>query len=119
MMKRNQRGVITFVSAIFLTMAVPMIGLAIDGTILYISKTQLQGAVDGAALAAAKALSQTTETSDQLTAAKKTGATYVMLNFPPGYFFSSTVTCNYASDIVIDETVSRQRKVTEIGRAHV
>ena len=54
--RNRERGVSLFLGTISLVMIVPMIGLSIDVGILYVSKTRLQSAVDGAALAAARAL---------------------------------------------------------------
>ena len=45
--RRNQRGIAIVISCIILLLAIPMFGLSIDGTLLYIAKSQLQGAVDG------------------------------------------------------------------------
>jgi Flp pilus assembly protein TadG len=98
-------------------MAVPLIGLAIDGTMLYIVKSRLQGAVDGAALAGAKALSRGNDSDSQKTAAINAAATFVKLNYPTNYFFSNEVVVNTASDVTIDLSVAHQRTV--MVTAHV
>ena len=46
----RQRGFALYMGTLLLLMIIPMIGLAIDSTLLYVVKTRLQGAVDGAAL---------------------------------------------------------------------
>jgi Flp pilus assembly protein TadG len=93
-------------------MAVPLIGLAIDGTMLYIVKCRLQGAVDGAALAGGRALSRGNDSDAQKTAAINAAATWVKLNYPTNYFFSNEVVVNIASDVTIDLSVAHQRTVT-------
>jgi Flp pilus assembly protein TadG len=110
--RRRERGIAIIVSILFLLIAIPLMGLAIDGTLLYVSKAQLQGAVDGAALAAAKSLARGTTSASQITNAQNAAATYVMLNYPPGYLFTSSVTCNPATDVTVDLTVSHQRTVS-------
>src|SRR5882762_113763 len=105
--RKRERGVAIYVTAVILVMAVPMMGLAIDGTMLYVLKCRLQGAVDGAALAAAKALSRGSDGNAQQTAAKNAAATYVKLNYPSSYFFSNEVSIDTApgKDVSIDLTV--------------
>ena len=54
---RSERGVSLYLSIAALVFIVPLIGLVIDVGILYSAKSRLQAAVDGASLAAARALS--------------------------------------------------------------
>lgn len=117
--KRNQRGIAVVVSCIILVLAIPMMGLAIDGTVLYVAKSQLQGAVDGAALAAAKALARGTSDAAQITSAQAAAATYVMLNYPSNFFFTTSVVCNQTSDVTVDESVAHQRTITVNGHVTV
>jgi Flp pilus assembly protein TadG len=63
----------TFISALVL---IPMIGLAIDGAILFWVKAKLSAAVDAAALAAGRT---------PLADASITAQQYVYANFPPGW----------------------------------
>jgi uncharacterized membrane protein len=78
----QERGAAIYVTAVILVMAVPMAGLAIDGTMLYILKCRLQGAVDGAALAAARSLARGSDDNTQVDSAKTAAVTYTKLNFP-------------------------------------
>jgi Flp pilus assembly protein TadG len=116
---RKQSGIAIFVSCIILVLAIPMCGLAVDATLLYVIKCRLQGAVDGAALAAAQGLARGTTDAAQITAAQNGAATYVMLNFPASYFFTTNVTCNPTSNVTIDETVAHQRTITVTASATV
>jgi Flp pilus assembly protein TadG len=108
----RQRGFALYMTAIFMMMIIPMIGLSIDATLLYVVKTRLQGAVDGAALAGAKALSHGTDSPSEKIAAIAAAKTYVKLNFPSSYFFSQDVLVDSNNGVAIDESVAFQRTVT-------
>jgi Flp pilus assembly protein TadG len=108
----GERGIAIYVSAVILVMAVPMIGLAIDGTMLYIIKSRLQGAVDGAALAAARALARGSDSAAQTTSAKAAAVSYVKLNYPDSYFFSQPVVIDSTTDVTVDLSVTNQRKIS-------
>jgi len=107
----KERGAAIYVTACILVMAVPMAGLAIDGTILYILKCRLQGAVDGAALAAARSLARGSDDPSQVASAQAAAVTYTKLNFPSNYFFTSDVTINQNTDVTVDLSVAHQRTV--------
>lgn len=115
----KERGIAIVVTCIILVLAIPMCGLAIDTTLLYVIKCRLQGAVDGAALAAAQGLARGTSDQAQITAAQNAAATYVMLNYPASYFFTTSITCSPTTDVSIDETVAHQRTVTVNAHAVV
>src|SRR5580704_4406032 len=102
----KERGAAIYVTACILVMAVPMAGLAIDGTILYILKCRLQGAVDGAALAAARSLARGSDDPSQVASAQAAAVTYTKLNFPSNYFFTSDVTINQNTDVSVDLSVA-------------
>ena len=112
----RQRGFAIYATVILLLMIIPMLGLAIDTSLLYVVKTRLQGAVDGAALAGAKALSHGTDSADEKVAATLAAQTYVKLNYPSSFFFSADVVINPSTSaspgVVIDESVQYQRTVT-------
>jgi Flp pilus assembly protein TadG len=75
---------------------VPMVGLAIDATMLFSVKAKLQAAVDGGALAAAQSLSSGLTFTAQSAAATKTADEFIKANFvsngstpgPGGYWAS-------------------------------
>ena len=52
-----QKGVSLIVGTASMVLLIPSAGLAVDAALLYYTKARLQGAVDGAALGAARALS--------------------------------------------------------------
>jgi len=63
---------------------IPLIGLAIDGTMLYIVQTKLQSACDGAALAAGRLIGTTANTAE-------IAGEVLNVNFPAGYWGSSNL----------------------------
>ncbi len=113
---KRQRGFALYMTTLMLLMIIPMVGLAIDASLLYVVKTRLQGAVDGAALAGAKALSHGTDSGTELTAATLAAQTYVKLNYPSSFFFSNDVVLAPSTATIpgvkIDESVAFQRTVT-------
>jgi hypothetical protein len=107
-----------------LVILIPVIGLALDVTLLYVDKARLQGAVDGAALAGAENLARGTSDAAQQLAAKQAAASYVYLNYPTSFFFTNSVTVCFATscspaDVTIDETVANQRTVAVTAHANV
>src|SRR5258708_28097704 len=96
-------------------MAIPMAGLAIDGSILYILKCRLQGAVDGAALAAARCLASVSDDTAQEDSAKTAAVTYTKLNFASNYFFTTDVSISKDTDVTVDLSVLHQRTVSVTG----
>ena len=75
------------ISLIFL---IPMIGLAVDVGMLYVVKARLQGAVDGASLAAARALNLGQTTAAQAVSAKQNAVNWFYANFPAGSWFTNS-----------------------------
>jgi len=58
--RRNQRGtVMILITLMLMTVFIPMAGLAIDLTIMYIVQAKLWEAVDGAGLAAGRLIGTT------------------------------------------------------------
>ncbi|MEO8025122.1 MAG: vWA domain-containing protein [Bryobacteraceae bacterium] len=97
------------VTAIMMVLALPMMGLMFDSTILFIIKSRLQGAVDGAALAGARGLARGSNSSQQITSAQAAATSYVRLNYPNNSFFSGAVTIPSPT---VDLSVAFQRTVT-------
>jgi Flp pilus assembly protein TadG len=85
----DERGLALVHMAVFLTLLLLFIGLAVDTGRAYVVKAQLSKAVDGAALGAARMLNSG---NPRLEAQRIFNA-----NFPPGYFGITSVT-NPASD---------------------
>jgi Flp pilus assembly protein TadG len=117
--KQAQRGFALILTSIMLIILIPVIGLAIDVTLLYVDKARLQGAVDGAALAAARSLSRGNDDPTQQINAKKAAATSVFLNYYNGSTFTNSVTVSQATDVTIDESVANQRTITVTAHANI
>ena len=95
--RRSEKGVVMFLAISSLTIAIPMVGLTVDVGFLYASKTRLQAAVDGAALAAARALSLEATTGDQAPIAKQNAVNWFYSNFQPGNWSTRSTVMSTAS----------------------
>jgi Flp pilus assembly protein TadG len=106
--KGREKGTSLMLAVISLIFIIPMIGLAVDVGMLYVVKARLQGAVDGASLAAARALNLGQTTSSQAASAKQNAVNWFYANFPAGSWFT-TGTLMDSSDAhahVYDDTVN-------------
>jgi Flp pilus assembly protein TadG len=106
--KGPQKGISLMLAVISLIFIIPMIGLAVDVGMLYVVKARLQGAVDGASLAAARALNLGQTTAAQATSAKQNAVNWFYANFPAGSWFT-TGTLMDTSDVhahVYDDAVN-------------
>ncbi|MDQ6706134.1 MAG: pilus assembly protein TadG-related protein, partial [Acidobacteriota bacterium] len=74
------------------TVLIPIVGLAIDGTILFFVKTKLSAAVDAAALAGARSLSTGLDLPSQTAAAQATIQSFFNANYPAGFWGSTNAT---------------------------
>lgn len=88
--RARARGFSMILTLVFIGFLVPTIGLSIDVGVLYSIKARLSMAVDSAALAGARALNQGATVSAQTANAQNAALAYVKLNFPTGYFSTST-----------------------------
>jgi Flp pilus assembly protein TadG len=84
MRKSRQKGTALFLGTLSLVFIIPMVGLVIDVGILYSAKSRMQASVDGAALAAARALNVGQSTAAQATSAKQNAVNWFYANFPTG-----------------------------------
>src|SRR6202050_4243251 len=83
--KTREKGVSLFLAiAALVWVVIPMLGLVVDVGILYSAKARLQAAVDGAALAAARALNLGQTTAEQAASAEQNAVNWFYANFPNG-----------------------------------
>src|SRR5665213_2682738 len=83
--RNRQAGASLFLAIAGLVwVVIPILGLVVDLGILYSAKARLQAAVDGAALAAARALNLGQTTDEQALAAQQNAVNWFYANFPPG-----------------------------------
>jgi len=110
---RNQKGSSLLVGIISLVLIVPMAGLMIDVAVLYVVKARLQAAVDGASLAAGRALSLGATTAAQAASAQQNAVNWFYANFPTGNWGTTGTVMNTGTVTVInDPNVAQLRDVT-------
>ncbi len=102
-------------TAMLPTVLLPMVGLAIDGTMLFIVKAKLSAAVDGGAIAAARSLSAGMSFAAQKDAATKTADEFVRANFPDGFWGSHDLVYDPPIDVEEDTQSSIKRRTVEIN----
>jgi Flp pilus assembly protein TadG len=87
---------------------VPLVGLAIDGGILFMTKAKLQTAVDAASLAGGRSLSVGLDLPSQTASCTNTVNAYFAANFPNGWFGASNanVAVNIAQSAFKTRTVT-------------
>ena len=90
--RRGQKGIAVLITAIMMLLALPMMGLMLDSTLLFIIKARLQASVDAAALAGARGLARGADGAAQITSAQTAAANAVHLNIADNSFFGGTVT---------------------------
>src|SRR5665213_1982253 len=96
--KLRQSGTALIVGTVSMVLVVPMIGLAVDVGIIYALKAQLQASVDGASLAAARALSLSANTASQVSDAQHNANNWFYSNFPNSYWGATS------TDMAPDDT---------------
>ncbi len=104
---RQRRGVAIVYTTLTLLVFLPMIGLAIDGGILYFLKLRLQQAVDAGVLAGARSLSRGEDIASQAANAQAVANMFFDANFPEGFWG----TTNLTRTPVVTETDTRLRRV--------
>src|ERR1700690_279338 len=113
--RRGRRGiVVTMLSLMVATVLLPLVGLAIDGSILYLVQAKLSAAVDAAALAGARSLSVGLDLTSQTASATATAQNFFSANFPTGYWNTTNLTLNttVAQTAYKTRTVTMQASVT-------
>ena len=95
---RRESGMAIIVTAIMLTFLIPMVGLAVDGGVMFIVRARLEAALDSAALAAGRGLNTGTTQALAETAATTSAVNFLLANFPSGYLntsYAGTKSNNY------------------------
>src|SRR5580704_8966229 len=101
--KNREKGVSLLLATLSLVFIVPMMGLFVDVGILYAVKARLQASVDGAALAAARALNLGQSTDDQATNAKQNALNWFYANFPAGTWATTSTQMTQSSVQVFND----------------
>ena len=108
----REKGVSLILGVISLVMIIPMLGLSVDAGILYASKARLQSAVDGASLAAARALNLGQTIQEQTANAQQNAVNWFYANFPAGNWSTSSTQMTTSSVTVTTGTNVRSISVT-------
>jgi Flp pilus assembly protein TadG len=103
-LRKRDKGAILVIGTAALVMIVPMIGMAIDTGIVFVTKTKLQSSVDGAALAAARALNLGQTAAQQETSAKLNARNWFDANFGSSFFGSQNTV--FAEPIIQDTNLA-------------
>lgn len=111
--RKSQQGISLMVATVSLVFLVPMVGLMIDVGVLYAVRSRLQASVDGAALAAARALVLGQTTAAQTTQAKQNAVNWFYSNFPSSNWATTNTQMDTSSVQVFDDANnSNLRNVT-------
>jgi len=101
--KGREKGASLFIAiAALVWIVIPMLGLFVDLGILYSAKARLQAAVDGAALAAARALNLGETTTAQAASAQQNAVDWFYANFPPGNWNTNNTVMNTGTVTVLN-----------------
>lgn len=98
-----QKGVSLVVGTAAMVLLIPSAGLSIDAALLYYTKARLQGAVDGAALGAARALSLGSTTQAQSDSAKQNAVNWFYADFPNTLWGTSNTQMDQSMVQVFDD----------------
>lgn len=96
---------------------IPMVGLAIDGAIVFFAQQRLSAAVDAAALAGGRAFTADTTASGQSSAIAATVNRYFYANFPAGFLGTKNMSLPVIPPT--DDPVTRVRTVKVTAGADV
>jgi len=104
---RHERGATLILLTFALSLVVlPLMGIAIDGTICYLVRAKLSQAVDAAALGGARSLSTGLDLASQSSSATATALNYLNANFPSG-LMGATLSGSPTINITQNSTMSR------------
>ncbi len=119
--RNREKGATLFVAvAALVWIVIPMLGLVVDLGILYSAKARLQAAVDGAALAAARALNLGQTTTAQAASAQQNAVNWFYANFPAGNWATLNTVMTTANVIVINSPSNANlRQVTVTASTRV
>lgn len=106
----RNRGVSIILVTLAIMVIIPLVGLAIDLSMLYLIKTKLLSASDAAVLAGTRALSQGVDEGAQRASAQAAAVKFFQANFPSGFWGTSSL--SFPTPSVDDTTVPNYRTVS-------
>ena len=103
MPRTREKGTSLLLASASLVFIIPLIGLFLDVGIIYAVKSRLQASVDGAALAAARALNLGATTASQTSTAQQNAVNWFYANFPAGNWGTTNTQMSTANVNVFDD----------------
>ena len=85
----RQRGAIAIMVAVSMFVLLAVVGLCVDAGLAYLVKARLNAAVDSAALAGARAVTNGNNQTEQIASARAAAADFFAANIPSDYLLSS------------------------------
>jgi Flp pilus assembly protein TadG len=113
--QRHRKGFAVILTTLSLVLLVPMVGLAIDVSVLYMIRAKLSAAVDAAVLAGAQSLANGGDTATQRASAQDAATRFFNANFPTGYWGTTNVT--FAPPTIDDTSAVNYRTVSATASA--
>jgi Mg-chelatase subunit ChlD len=104
---RKKNGVTLLLTVMSSAVVLPVVGLAVDTSLLYAVKAKMQAAVDAAALSGARSLNRGMNLASQEQSARTTAEAFFNANFPSGHLG----TRNRLVNISVAESAYRTRTV--------
>jgi Flp pilus assembly protein TadG len=109
-MNKNRKGMAVIMTSMTMLVIVPMVGLGIDVSTLYLVRAKLFEAADAAALAGARGLAQGPDLPTQRSNAQAAATRFFNADFPAGFWGTSGL--SLSSPAIDDTTVPNYRTVT-------
>jgi Flp pilus assembly protein TadG len=85
---QRQRGAVSIMVALSMVLLLAVVGLVLDAGLAYLVKARLNAAVDSAALAGARAVTDGTTQAAQIASAQAAASTFFAANIPSSYMLS-------------------------------
>ncbi len=104
---RKPNGITLIATVMAAAVILPVIGLAVDTSLLYAVKAKLQAAVDAGALAGARSLNRGMDLASQADNARTTAQNFFSANFPAAHLGTS----NRSVSVSVAESAYRTRTV--------
>ncbi len=108
--ERSRRGISVITVTLALCVIIPLVGLGVDLSILYLIKAKLLAAADAAVLAGARALSQGADAAAQRLNAQAAAVKFFNANWPAGFWGTSNL--SFPTPTVDDTTHTDYRTIT-------
>jgi len=103
----GQKGVTLILTVAMMGVILPIVGLAVDASLLYAIKARLSAAADAGSLAGARSLNRGIDLASQAASATSTATAFFNADFPTGYL----MTTNRTLTVAVAESAYRTRTV--------